>query len=153
MNPAAPSGDGSDLVAPELLAQLARLQLATRRPLAGLAPGTHRSPKRGSSLDFADYREYHPGDDFRRIDYNLYARLDTLLVKLFDAEEDLAVRLLVDTSASMAHGGKLRWAVEAAAALGFVGLVRRDVVSVATVPAGEVRRFAAGGPRGICFGT
>jgi uncharacterized protein (DUF58 family) len=113
-----------------------------------MAPGAHRSPRKGLSLDFADYREYHPGDDFRRIDYNLYARLDVLAVKLFDAEEDLAVRLLVDTSGSMGPGGKLRWAAEAAAALGFVALVRRDVVTVATVPAGVVRRFGGRGSAG-----
>jgi uncharacterized protein (DUF58 family) len=63
--------------------------------------GEHRSSRRGNSLDFADYRQYHPGDDFRRIDYHLYARLDVLLLKLYEAEEELQLRLLVDTSASM----------------------------------------------------
>lgn len=128
------AGPGADLLPPSLLGRLERLQVATRRALAGQLAGEHRSPAHGSSVDFADYREYHPGDDFRRIDYALYARLDVLLVRLFDAEDDLAVRLLVDTSASMAHGAKLDQAKRLAAALGFVALVRRDPVTVASFP-------------------
>ena len=61
--------NASDLLDPGLLAQLERLQLATRRRLAGRFSGEHRSPAFGASVDFSDYREYHPGDDFRRIDY------------------------------------------------------------------------------------
>lgn len=122
------------LLQPALLARLERLQLGTRRRLAGLHAGEHRSPRLGSSLDFADYRDYHPGDDFRRIDYNLYARLDTLLIKLFDAEDELTLRLVIDTSASMGHGGKLRLAAQLAGALGFVALTRRDAVSVTCFP-------------------
>jgi uncharacterized protein (DUF58 family) len=121
------------LLEPELLGRLERLQLRTARPLAGRFSGEHRSRRHGTSVDFADYREYHPGDDFRRIDYHLYARLDVLLLKLFEAEDDLTVRLLVDTSASMA-GAKLHQARRVAAALGFVALVRRDAVTVHTVP-------------------
>ena len=122
------------LLEPRLLARLERLQLGTRRPLGGRFGGEHRSPRRGSSLDFADYREYHPGDDFRRIDYQLLARLDVVLVRLFEAEDDLVVRLLVDTSRSMATAGKLLQATRVAAALGFVGLVRRDAVTLHTFP-------------------
>lgn len=121
------------LLSPELLGRLERLQLGTRRRLAGTFSGEHRSTRHGSSLDFADFREYHPGDDFRRIDYIAWARLDQLLVRLFEAEDDLTVRLMVDTSASMA-GAKLRQAARLAAAIGFVALVRRDVVSVHTFP-------------------
>lgn len=122
------------LLAPSFLARLERLQLATRRPLAGHLAGEHRSKRHGTSLDFADYREYHPGDDFRRIDYNLLARLDTLLIKLFEADDDLSVRLLVDTSASMGSNGKLVQAQRVAAALGFVALVRRDAVTLTMFP-------------------
>jgi uncharacterized protein (DUF58 family) len=85
-------------------------------------------------VDFADYRTYHPGDDFRRIDYHLYARLDTLLLKLYEAEDEVRLRLLVDTSASMARGGKLTQAARIAGALGFVALVRRDPVTLHTFP-------------------
>jgi uncharacterized protein (DUF58 family) len=122
------------LLDPALLGRLERLQLATRRPLAGHLAGEHRSPRYGSSLDFADYREYAAGDDFRRIDYQLLARLDIVVLKLFEAEDELNVRLLVDTSASMAQGDKLRQAARLAGALGFVALVRRDTVSLQTFP-------------------
>jgi uncharacterized protein (DUF58 family) len=131
---------GEPLLDPGLLARLERLQLGTRRRLAGGLSGEHRSVRRGESVDFADHRSYHQGDDFRRIDYNLLARLDVLMVKLFDAEDDLTLRLVVDTSASMGLGGKLAQATRAAAALGFVALVRRDPVVVHTFADGG-RRF------------
>jgi len=130
--PPPPARPGA-LLEPDLLTRLERLQLHTARPLAGRFGGEHRSRRHGTSVDFADYREYHPGDDFRRIDYHLYARLDVLLLKLFEAEDDLTVRLLVDTSASMA-GPKLHQARRVAGALGFVSLVRRDAVTVHTFP-------------------
>ncbi len=119
-----------------------RLQIGTRRRLAGGLGGEHRSPRHGESVDYADHRRYHQGDDYRRIDYNLYARLDVLMIKLFEAEDDLTLRLLVDTSASMGVAGKLHQARRVAAALGFVGLLRRDPVIVHTF-AGETqpRRF------------
>ena len=130
------------LLPPDVLARLERMQLGTRRRLAGRFAGEHRSPRRGSSLDFADYRDYHPGDDFRRIDYSVYARTDQLFIRLFDAEDDASLRLVVDTSGSMGFHGKLRAAARLAGALGFVGLVRRDVVSLHTVPgAARPRRF------------
>jgi uncharacterized protein (DUF58 family) len=121
------------LLEPDLLGRLEQLQLGTRRRLAGRFTGEHRSPRKGTSLDFADYREYQRGDDPRRIDIGVWARLDQLLIRLYEASDDLTVRLLVDTSASM-EGEKLRQAARLAAALGFVALVRRDVVSVHTFP-------------------
>ncbi len=123
----------STLLDPRILARLERLQLGTRRRLAGGLTGDHRSPRHGTSLDFADYREYTPGDDLRRIDQFAFARLDKLLLKLFEAEDDVTVRLLIDTSASM-KGEKLRRAAQLAAAIGFVSLTRRDVVTVHTFP-------------------
>jgi uncharacterized protein (DUF58 family) len=126
---------------PQLLGTLERLQLRTRRPLAGVISGEHRSKRYGSSLDFADFRQYQHGDDFRRIDYLTLARLDQLLIRLYEAEDDLVVRLVIDTSASMGLDGKLRRAAEVAAAIGFVALTRRDVVTVHTAPApGRARR-------------
>ncbi len=130
------SNDGpavSELLPPSLLGRLERLQLSTRRRLAGGLTGEHRSPRHGSSLDFADYREYYPGDDLRRVDLHAFARLDRLLLKLFEAEDDLALRLLIDTSASM-EGEKLHRAAQVAGALGFSALVRRDIVTVHTFP-------------------
>ena len=121
---------GQGLLEPAFLARLEALQLGTRRRLAGHFAGEHRSVRHGSSTDFADYRTYHPGDDFRRIDYFLYARLGVLNVKLFEAEDDLHLRLLVDPSASMAAGDKRHCARRVAAALGLLALTRRDPVSV-----------------------
>ncbi len=151
------AGGGARLLDPQLLARLEALQLGTRRRLAGHFAGEHRSTRHGSSPDFSDYREYHPGDDFRRIDYFLYARLDVLLLKLFEAEDDLHLRLLIDTSASMggpaATGGKLEMAKRVAAALGFVALTRRDPVSVHTFPLQRAApRFAGRGAVPALFG-
>jgi uncharacterized protein (DUF58 family) len=143
---ATPSSVGDDtgtaLLSPRLLARLERLQLGTRRRLEGRFSGEHRSARYGSSLDFADYRDYHPGDDFRRIDYSLYARTDQLFIRLFEAEDDLVVRLVVDRSTSMGFHDKLTMATRLAAALGFVALTRRDAVSLQTFPpAAAPRRF------------
>lgn len=126
-----------ELRRPEILGTLERLQLRSRRRLAGQLVGGHRSRRYGASLDFADFREYQPGDDFRRIDYLTLARLDQLLIRLYDAEDDLTVRLIVDTSASMRTDAKLRRACELAGAIGFVALTRRDRVElhVAGAPA------------------
>jgi uncharacterized protein (DUF58 family) len=126
--------DAAPLLTPQLLAQLEQLQMRTRRRLAGRFSGEHRSVRYGNSLDFADEREYHPGDDYRRIDYPLYARTGQLFVRLFEAEDDLSVRVLLDTSASMGHDGKLRQATRLAAAIGFVALTRRDVVTLHLEP-------------------
>lgn len=120
---------------------LERLQLRTRRRLAGQLVGGHRSKRYGSSLDFADFREYQPGDDFRRIDYLTLARLDQLLIRLYDAEDDLTVRLIIDTSNSMATDNKLQRATELAGAIGFVALTRRDRVEVHT-PGRPPARFS-----------
>jgi uncharacterized protein (DUF58 family) len=128
------------------------MQLVTRRRLAGALAGEHRSTRHGSSLDFADQREYHPGDDFRRIDYHVLARLDQLLIRLYEADDDLVVRLVVDTSASMAYGGKLRQAARLAGALGFVSLIRRDVVTLHTYPLERpAPRFRGRNASGILF--
>jgi uncharacterized protein (DUF58 family) len=134
--PAASSGPGSlgDLIPPRLLAQLEQLQLHTRRRLAGRFSGEHRSPRYGSSLDFADEREYHAGDDYRRIDYPLYARTGQLFIKLFEAEDDVHTRILLDISASMGHHDKLLQAKRVAAAIGFLALTRRDVVTLHIEP-------------------
>jgi len=114
------------------LRKLERLSMATRRPFAGQMKGEKRSVKRGSSIEFADYREYTLGDDLRYVDWNMAARSDKLFLKLFVEEEDLYLALLIDSSKSMDFGepNKLRYAVRLAAALGYIGLVNYDRVSV-----------------------
>jgi uncharacterized protein (DUF58 family) len=127
---------------PEFLAQLERLTLASRRVFRGRVKGERRSPRKGQSVEFADYRAYGVGDDLRYVDWNAYARLDRLHVKLFVDEEDLCLHLLVDASASMDFGRptKLEYAAKLAAALGFVGLVGLERVGV-----GILRERAAEG--------
>ncbi len=132
-----------ELLPAALLAQLERLQLRTRRRLAGRFGGEHRSPNFGSSVDFADYRDYHPGDDYRRIDYPLYARTGHLFIRLFEAEDDVQLRIVLDRSASMGFHDKLAQAQRLAAAIGFVALLRRDTVTVHLEPSdGAARRFS-----------
>ena len=101
------------------LRQLERLLILMRSPVRGGLKGGRRSVKRGQSVEFADYRDYALGDDLRQLDWNVYARLEKLFVKLFIEEEDVTVTLLVDASASMATGRpeKLLFAKRAAAAL------------------------------------
>ena len=100
------------LFEPQFLKQLDRLALLTRRNIAGQMQGERRSPRRGSSVEYADFKPYTPGDDFRQIDWNLYARLEKFFLKLFVAEEEITLHLLIDTSASMDWGepNKLRYA-------------------------------------------
>jgi uncharacterized protein (DUF58 family) len=119
------------------LKKLERLSLATRRPFAGQMKGEKRSVKRGTSIEFADYREYIPGDDLRYVDWNTAARLGKMFLKLFVEEEDLYLALLLDTSKSMDFGSpkKLHYAIRLAAALGYIGLSNYDRVSVQTYAA------------------
>jgi uncharacterized protein (DUF58 family) len=102
---------------------------------AGQIQGERRSPNRGGSVEFADFRTYAHGDDFRQIDWNAYARLERLFVKLFVAEEDLTIHLLLDASRSMAWGDPEKWdyARRLAAALGYVALVGLDRVTGAAL--------------------
>jgi uncharacterized protein (DUF58 family) len=117
------------------MAQLERLELVTRKVFRGRMKGERRSKRKGQSVEFADFRAYVPGDDLRTIDWNLYARLDKLIVKLFLEEEDLHFYVLIDASRSMDFGEptKLQYAKQLAAALGFVGLVRTDRVRIETL--------------------
>jgi uncharacterized protein (DUF58 family) len=131
------------LLSPAFLAQLEAFQLSTRQHLPGRLAGPHRSPRHGSSLDFADFREYRPGDDPRLIDHLVWARLDQLVLRLYHGEEDLTVRILLDTSGSMGVDGKLDQARRVAAAIGYLSLARRDPVTIHRVPpSGAPLRFA-----------
>jgi uncharacterized protein (DUF58 family) len=128
------------LLEPEFLRKLEQLSLVAKRSFSGQLKGEKRSTKRGTSVEFADYRDYTAGDDLRRVDWNTYARLERLFLKLFLEEEDLHVYLLVDGSRSMGFGApsKLEYARRVAAALGYVGLTSYDRVG-ATVFADRLR--------------
>ncbi|HYL60120.1 MAG TPA: DUF58 domain-containing protein [Candidatus Acidoferrales bacterium] len=122
-----------DEFTPGFLARLEKLRIRTRQRYAGLGRGVHLSPKRGSSLEFNDFRHYSPGDDFRYIDWGLYGRSDKLYIKLFQEEEDLLTYIFVDASASMAypaHDRKFESAILTALALAYVALASGDRVMV-----------------------
>jgi uncharacterized protein (DUF58 family) len=125
------------------LRQLERLTLLTRSAVRGGLKGVRRSIKRGRSAEFTDYRDYVLGDDLRSLDWNVYARLERLFVKLFVEEEDVTVHLLLDGSASMAFGtpDKLVFGKRATAALAAVGLGSYDRVSIAVLEGRIARRL------------
>lgn len=129
-----PDGKPAGLISPALLRQLDKLDVVSRKLLSGKLQGERRSKQRGQSVEFADFRNYVVGDDLRRIDWNLYARLDKLFLRLFLEEQDLTVTLLIDATASMNYGepNKLLYAKKIAAALGYIGLSHHNRVSVYT---------------------
>ena len=126
---------GQELLSPEFLAQIERLALISRRTFRGRVKGERKSPRKGISVEFSDYRPYGAGDDMRYVDWNIYGRLDRLYLKLFVDEEDLCLHVLLDASASMAFGepAKLAYGARLALALGFVGLVNLERVGVSVL--------------------
>src|SRR5579863_2627436 len=121
---------------PEFIARLDQLRIKTRREFAGLGKGTHLSPRRGSSLEFSDFRHYSDGDDFRYIDWGLYGRTDKLYIKLFKEEEDLLTYIFIDASASMAfpeRDRKFEAAVATALAIAYVALASGDRVMIRVI--------------------
>jgi uncharacterized protein (DUF58 family) len=126
------AGAVPQLLTPEFMAKLGALGVVSRKILAGKLRGERRSKKRGESLEFADYRQYSQGDDLRRIDWNLFGRLERLFLKLFLAEEDLSVYVLVDGSRSMNFGSvnKFDYARKVAAAIAYVGICNLDRVTL-----------------------
>jgi uncharacterized protein (DUF58 family) len=125
------SSQSTPLFEPDFLRRLEQLTLFSRQAMAGQLQGERRSPKRGQSVEFADFRPYVAGDDIRRIDWNVYARLERFFLKLFIEEEDLTVHLLIDNSRSMDWGepNKLWFALRLAGALGYVTLSGLDRVT------------------------
>jgi uncharacterized protein (DUF58 family) len=123
---------GSMAMADATFGRYDRLSFVSRRPVRAGLGGEHRSRRRAPSTDFVDYRPYHPGDDFRRIDWNVYGRLGSLQVKLTEGRERLDLTLVLDCSASMAWGepDRLTFAARVLAALAYVGLARYDAVQV-----------------------
>lgn len=131
------SGDAvaEPLLPPRLLARLDRLALLLRQGHAGRLQGPRRSPRRGSSVEFADYRAYSAGDDPRRIDWKAYARLERLFLRLFVTEEDTLLHLVLDCSRSMSWGSpsKLDFARRLAAALGYLALSNHEWTVLGTM--------------------
>ncbi|MCC6442091.1 MAG: DUF58 domain-containing protein [Armatimonadetes bacterium] len=134
---------GSSILEPEFLRKLHGLSLVAKKVFAGQLKGDKRSLRRGASVEFTDYREYAPGDDLRYVDWNLYARLEKMFLKLFVEEEDLNVYFILDASRSMAFGEphKIEYARRVAAALGYIGLAHHDRVSVSAIGNGPVRQM------------
>ena len=120
-----------DLLDARLIAQIERLDVTSRRSFSGKLLGERRSKKRGQSIEFADHRPYVSGDDLRRIDWNIYGRLDKLFMKIFLEEEDLGLHVVIDSSASADTGepNKFIYMQRAAAALGYIGLVNLNRVA------------------------
>lgn len=135
------------------LRKLEQLTLLADSVRVGSMKGDRHSRKRGSAIEFADYREYAPGDDLRRLDWNVFARLDRPFVKLTEEEEDLAVHILVDTSTSMdwpqgndedeTGSNKLRYAILMSGALGYLALGSGDLVNVTLFNSNEFRTWGA----------
>jgi uncharacterized protein (DUF58 family) len=130
----------SSLLEPEFLRKLEQLSIVSKKVFSGQLKGDRRSSRRGTSVEFADFRNYTLGDDLRYVDWNTFARLEKLFLKLFIEEEDLHVYLLLDGSQSMAYGSpaKFDYARRIAASLGYIGLSNLDRVG-ATVFAEKMR--------------
>lgn len=122
------------MLTPQFLKQLDPFHIRAKHSFRGKFRGERRSLSRGTGMEFADYRAYEPGDDLRYVDWNIYARLGRLFIKLHHTDEDLPIILLLDSSRSMAFGtpSKLTCAKQIAAALGYVALAHADSVSVYT---------------------
>lgn len=136
-----------DLLDSGLIARISALDYTSRKIFAGKLKGERRSKKRGESVEFADHRPYTVGDDLRHIDWNIYGRLDRLFLKLFLEEEDLALHLVIDCSASADCGepSKFLFCQRLAMAMGYIGLVNFNRVT-ATAIGGVGASVAEGEP-------
>lgn len=120
---------------PEVLARLSRLDLKARLIVEGFLSGLHASPYKGFSQEFADYRQYMPGDEPKRIDWKVFGRRDRLYVKEYQEETNLRAYLLLDKSGSMQYGGtlnKLEYAKYLTASLAYLLFKQKDSVGIAT---------------------
>ncbi len=118
------------LLDPDFLKTLERLQLVIRGRFRGNLSGRRMTSRAGMSLEFAEYKEYHPGDDLRYVDWNLYGRLGKLFIKVFTREEDVPVYVFLDTSRSMSVGNKATASAQLAGALAYLGLKELNRVGI-----------------------
>ena len=132
---------------PEVLARIARLGLRARHAVTGTLSGLHHSPLLGASVEFADYREYAPGDDLRKLDWRVYARTGRYVVKQFEEETNLRATFLLDASASMRYGGsraamnKYDYAATAVACLATLAIEQRDAAGMILFDEAPLHQF------------
>ena len=139
------------LISPDLMKRLEQLQLLARRRSKSTAKGERRSGARGQSVEFADYRTYVPGDDLRRIDWNLFGRLERLFLKLYEEERELPVTIYLDSSESMSFGrvSKFDFARQVAASVGYVALCGFDRITVEPFPLADDQAGLVGELRAV----
>ena len=133
---------------PDLLKKLEYLHVVSRRAFAGQHRADRTSTKRGRGLEFADHRQYSPGDDFRHIDWNAYKRLNRLLLRLFDEERDLPIYLLLDASRSMSEPARFDQAKRISAALCYIALAHLDRVTILSFSDGMGEEIRPGPGKG-----
>lgn len=120
-----------NIIDDEFISRLETLELWLKTQMKGYFGGNHKAPSYGSTVEFADYREYTPGDDLRRIDWNLFSRFDKYFIRLFTDERQMHNQILIDSSASMDDGeGKAEYALKTAAALGYLSVKGMDRTSI-----------------------
>ena len=128
--------DAANFLDPSVLAGIDNLELRARVAVEGFLSGLHRSPHRGFSVEFNDYRQYQRGDDLRHVDWKLYARSEKFYIKQYEDETNTRCMLAIDTSASMAYGSKglskLDYAISVASALAYFIMRQRDAVGLLT---------------------
>ncbi len=135
----------------DFLKKLEYLHVVSKRAFAGQNRADRLTPKRGRGLEFADHRQYTPGDDFRHIDWKAYKRLNRLLLRLFDEERDLPIYLMLDASRSMAEAAKFDMARRIAAALCYIGLAHLDRLSIVPFGRGLTHETSPGRGKGRIF--
>src|SRR5262245_2250220 len=133
---------------PAVLSRLSAVPFCARRPMLGTVSGKHPSPHRGSSVEFAEYRKYVPGDDLRRLDWRAYGRSDRFYVKEFEADTNLRCCLVLDTSGSMDFGAgditKIDYARKIAGSLAYLAMLQGDAVGLSCVANGIIRTVQIG---------
>ncbi len=129
------SSEERNLIDPDVLTRLSQYPLTTRLPMIGTVTGLHKSPHKGASVEFAEYRKYVPGDDIRRLDWRVYARTDRFYVKEFEADTNLRCYLVIDCSGSMGffsegNPSKIDYACRSAATLAYLAIQQGDAVGI-----------------------
>ena len=137
---------GKMVIDEAVLAEIEALQTLLKNNVAGMFGGNHQSKNFGSSCEFADYRDYVPGDDISKIDWNVYARFDKLYQKLYLDERQMHTRIYIDASRSMQHGtlDKSEQAIKIAAAFAYLSVCEMDKVSIYAIHGGRVDEVISG---------